>query len=147
MSDIPLSRRRLRTWIRLLRLTRRTENALRDQMRSTHNTTLPRFDVLAALHRSEKPLKMSALSAMLLVSNGNASTVVDRLEKDGLVERGASADDRRVVTVKLTDEGRARFEELAQDHEKLVDRIFANLGPAELDMMRDIVHRAEANQQ
>lgn len=139
----PLSRRRLRTWIRLLRLTRRTENRLRAYMRTEHGTTLPRFDVMAALHRQGTPMKMSALSQMLLVSNGNASTVVDRLEKDGLVQRVPLPQDRRIVNVALTDAGRAQFESQAADHEALVDEIFNTLGDQELDLIRDLLRRAE----
>ncbi|WP_439521869.1 MarR family winged helix-turn-helix transcriptional regulator [Marivita sp.] len=138
-----LARRRLRTWIRLLRLTRGTENQLRDFLRVSYDTTLPRFDVMAALFRSETPMKMSELSRMLLVSNGNATTVVDRLESEGLVRRLASETDRRVVMVTLTDAGRTQFKELARAHEIEVDRIFANLGEEDLDMLRDLVRRAE----
>ncbi|APE45699.1 MarR family transcriptional regulator (plasmid) [Sulfitobacter alexandrii] len=144
MRGNSLSHRRLRTWIRLLRLTRHTENTLRDYMRVSHGTTLPRFDVMAALYRSDGPMKMSALSQMLLVSNGNASTVVDRLEKDGLVTRVPAQDDRRVVNVSLSDRGRAQFEELAAGHAALVDRLFAGLDDHDLDQIRDLLHRAEA---
>ena len=42
---------------------------------------------MAALYRRREGVTMSELSRMLLVSNGNATTVVDRLEKDGLVRR------------------------------------------------------------
>ena len=81
MSD--LSKARLRLWVRLLRVTRGAENGLREWLRTTHNTTLPRFDVMAALYRSRDGLTMSELSRMLLVSNGNATAVVDRLEVCG----------------------------------------------------------------
>ena len=72
MTD-ELSKRRLRAWLRLLRVTRGTENHLREFLRVNHATTLPRFDVMAALHRAGGPMKMSALSRQLLVSNGNAT--------------------------------------------------------------------------
>ncbi len=72
-STDALSRRRLRTWIRLLRITRSTENHLREYLRVNYDTTLPRFDVAAALYRVGKPMKMSELSQMLLVSKGQRS--------------------------------------------------------------------------
>ena len=40
---------------------------------------------MAALYRRREGVTMSELSRMLLVSNGNATAVVDRLEADGLV--------------------------------------------------------------
>jgi hypothetical protein len=48
------SRQRLRVWLRVLKLQRQMEAALRDRLRTTFDTTLPRFDVLAALdHHAE----------------------------------------------------------------------------------------------
>ncbi len=146
MTDpIPLSRRRLRTWIRLLRLTRRSENHLREFLRVNYNTTLPRFDVMAALHRNQTPMKMSELSRMLLVSNGNATTVIDRLEKDGLATRTPVKSDRRVVEVQLTDQGRAQFEIQATAHEAEVDQLFSGLGHDELDALRNMLKHTKGD--
>ncbi len=144
-APIPLSQRRLRTWIRLLRLTRRSENQLREFLRVNYNTTLPRFDVMAALHRNETPMKMSELSRILLVSNGNATTVIDRLEKDGLAMRAVDKTDRRVVEVQLTDEGRVQFEIQAAAHEAKVNELFADLGHAELDALRDMLKHTKGD--
>jgi DNA-binding MarR family transcriptional regulator len=135
-----LSKRRLRLWIRLLGVTRRTEAALRDQLRA-HGTTLPRFDVLAALWRRQGGVTMTELSRMLLVSNGNATAVVDRLEEEGLVRRTPSDSDRRTVIVALTPEGLSRFETLASDHEAQIDRLFAALEADELDTLTDLLKR------
>ena len=49
MSD--LAQRRLKLWIRLLGVTRSAESELREFLRLNHQTTLPRFDVMAALYR------------------------------------------------------------------------------------------------
>jgi len=142
-TPAPLDRRRLKTWLRLLRVTRRTENHLREFLRVNFDTTLPRFDVTAALYRNDGPMKMSDLSQRLLVSNGNATTVVERLEKDGIARRVPSEIDRRVVLVELTKEGRSWFEEVARAHEAEIDRLFARLGHDELDTIRDLLHRVE----
>lgn len=137
------SKRRLKLWIRLLGATRQAENELREYLRVTHDTTLPRFDVMAALYRRREGLTMGELSRMLLVSNGNATVVVDRLEKDGLARRQQSETDRRAVLVALTPEGLAAFEKLAAGHEAEVARIFARLGDEDVDMMTEILKRAE----
>ena len=136
-----LSKRRLKMWIRLLGVTRAAEGGLREYLRVNHDTTLPRFDVLAALWRRREGVTMSELSRMLLVSNGNATTVVDRLEKDGLVRRTPSETDRRTVYVGLTPEGLAQFEGLAADHEAEVNRLFGGLSEADLDALTDILKR------
>ena len=139
MSD--LSKRRLKLWIRLLGVTRGAENGLRDYLRRQHQTTLPRFDVLAALYRRRDGVTMSELSRMLLVSNGNATAVVDRLEADGLVRRTPSEADRRTVFVNLTPEGLAAFEAQAQGHEAEVDRLFQGFSGDDIDRMTEILKR------
>ena len=125
----------------MLGVTRSAESHLREFLRLRHDTTLPRFDVLAALYRRRDGITMSELSRMLLVSNGNATTVVDRLEKDGLVRRTQSDQDRRTVYVALTPEGLASFERLASDHEREVDRLFSGLSETDLDQLTDILKR------
>ena len=133
------SKRRLKMWIRLLGVTRAAENGLREYLRVRHDTTLPRFDVMAALYRRREGVTMSELSRMLLVSNGNATAVVDRLEADGLVRRTPSEVDRRTVHVALTPEGTAGFETMAEGHEAEVARLFAGLSEEELDQMTTIL--------
>lgn len=140
MTD-PLSKRRLKTWIRLLGVTRSSESHLREFLRLKHDTTLPRFDVMAALWRRRDGVTMSELSRMLLVSNGNATAVVDRLEKDGLARRTPSEADRRTIYVALTDEGLRVFEGLATEHEQEVNALFGDLSEADLDMLTEIFKR------
>ncbi|HQU69133.1 MAG TPA: MarR family transcriptional regulator [Albidovulum sp.] len=137
----PLSKRRLKMWIRLLGVTRAAEGQLREFLRVKHATTLPRFDVMAALWRRREGISMSELSRMLLVSNGNATTVVDRLEQDGFVRRTPSETDRRTIFVDLTPEGVTAFEGYAAGHEVEVNRIFASLSEAELDLLTDVLKR------
>ncbi len=139
MSD--LSKRRLKMWIRLLRVTRLAEGELRAYLRLRHTTTLPRFDVMAALYRRREGVTMSELSRMLLVSNGNATAVVDRLEADGLARRTPSETDRRTIFVALTDAGFSSFEQLAQGHEAEIDRIFDGVTESELDTLVEIFKR------
>jgi DNA-binding MarR family transcriptional regulator len=135
------NKRRLKMWIRLLGVTRASEGHLREFLRVKHSTTLPRFDVLAALYRRRESVTMSELSRMLLVSNGNATTVVDRLEKDGLVVRVNSAADRRTVYVSLTAEGLKQFDVLAADHEREVNSLFAGLSDDDIDALTGILKR------
>ncbi len=142
MSD--LSKRRLKMWIRLLGVTRAAESHLREHLRVKHGTTLPRFDVMAALWRRQGGVTMSELSRMLLVSNGNATTVVDRLEADGFVRRTPSEADRRTVFVALTPEGLAAFEGLAAGHEVEVGKLFGAMPEADLEAMTEILKRMGA---
>ena len=138
-----LSKRRLRLWIRLLRITRVTESHLREFLRSQHESTMPRFDVMAALQRADGGLTMSELSRRLLVSNGNTTTVIDRLESDGLVQRTPSTADRRIINVALTTAGRRQFTKLAAEHEAQVDSFFGDVSAADLDALDALLQRID----
>jgi DNA-binding MarR family transcriptional regulator len=130
VSEDPASKERLRLWLRILSAQRVIENEVRERLRVEHDTTLPRFDVMAALYRNEEGLKMSELSGELRVSNGNVTGIVDRLVNDGLIVRAPVPGDRRAMLVRLTDEGRNTFAGMAEAHEGWIDDL---LGAANAD--------------
>ena len=123
----PDSKTRLRLWIKLLRVTRETEAALRENLRTQFGSTLPRFDVLATLYRYKDGMTMSALSKVLLVSNGSTSVVVDRLVKEGLIERSPVPGDRRALSVSLTSKGKKQFLEQAIEHEEWLNNLLSGI--------------------
>ena len=125
----PASKERLRLWLKLLKLTGGIEAELRRRLRDDHDTTLPRFDVMAALARHPDGLKMSDLSGYLKVSNGNVTGIVDRLTSEGLALRVAVPGDKRSMVARLTPKGQAAFAELATHHEAWVDELLQGLTP------------------
>lgn len=137
-GEVPsdLSKDRLRVWLRMLKVTRMIEAELRERMRQTWDITLPRFDVMAALRRAENGMKMSDLSGVLRVSNGNVTGIVDRLEADGLAERKSVKGDRRAMLVLLTPEGKTLFDEMAAIHEIWVDELFSPIGAQGLNTVQ-----------
>ncbi|MGI9464232.1 MAG: MarR family winged helix-turn-helix transcriptional regulator [Aestuariivirgaceae bacterium] len=134
-------KQRLRFWLRLLKLSRGIEGQLRERFRAEFGTTLPRFDVMAALDRHNKGLKMSQLSSVLKVSNGNVTGIVDRLVDDGCIIRMPVAGDRRAWRVQLTRKGRDEFTAMAATHESWVNAILNELGPEEADEMIAVLDR------
>lgn len=131
------SKARLRLWLRLLKATRAVEGRVRERLREDHGSTLPRFDVMAALNRHPEGLRMSALSGVLRVSNGNVTGIVDRLVAEGFVSREAVAGDRRAMTVRLTETGAARFAGMAAEHERWIDEMLADVGLEEAEALTD----------
>lgn len=127
LTNEPLSKSRLRLWLKLLKASRLINENLRRKLRSEYASTLPRFDVMSALARSEAGLKMSEISKRLRVSNGNITGIVDKLAKDGLAERVAVPGDRRAMQVRLTAKGRHTFAEHAAAHEAWIDAAFTGL--------------------
>jgi DNA-binding MarR family transcriptional regulator len=128
-SEAP-AKARLRLWLRLLKVTRHVESELRERLRTEFATTLPRFDVMAALNRFPDGLRMSGISGVLKVSNGNVTGIVERLVADGLAVRVPVPGDRRAAVVRLTGKGRDEFARQAAAHEGWIDALLTGLDPA-----------------
>ena len=97
----------MHVWSRIDRLAHYLD-AARRRAYAAHNLETWEFDVLAALRRAGAPYR--ATPGRLLrethVTSGTMTNRVDRLVSRGLVTRGQAPDDRRVVIVQLTDQGR-----------------------------------------
>ena len=96
----------LRIWLRLLTCMNMTEAMVRARLHAQFATTLPRFDVLAALDAAGTELTMGALSARLMVTSGNVTGLVNAMEQDGLVTRRRHPEDGRSTLIGMTDAGR-----------------------------------------
>ncbi|MCH8863043.1 MAG: MarR family transcriptional regulator [Proteobacteria bacterium] len=135
----PHSKQSLRLWLRLLTCTSVIEKRVRNRLRAEFHTTLPRFDVLAALEHSREGLTMGELSRQLMVSNGNVTGIVARLEKEGLLTRRAAPNDRRTHFVQLTDKGLGEFSAMAAVHETWIDEIFAEMDDEKISALMDLL--------
>ena len=131
----PISKQRLRLWIRLLRASRTIEAELRERLRKEFAVTLPQFDVMAALARKEGGMSMTELSRMLMVSNGNVTGIIDRLVTEKLVLRQAPASDRRSYIVRLTPKGASQFAVIAKAHESWVDELLLDVGGTQAEAL------------
>lgn len=129
------SKQALRLWLRLFSCQSMIEDIIRVRLRDDHGITLPQFDVLAELDNAGEQLTMSELSQHLVVSNGNITGVIDRLEREKFLKRVRSDQDRRVQYIKLTEMGKKRFESIAADHEIWVAELFSALDRNEVDQM------------
>jgi len=94
--------------------------------------TAPQGMVLGILSK-EKTMKITELSSKLSLSNSTMSGIIDRLEKQGMVERKRSEEDRRVVHVTISPD----FKDLHQNFHKRLERNIGNVlnkgTPEELD--------------
>jgi len=145
LGGAPHSKRSLRLWLKLLSCTMIVEKRIRARLDSEFATTLPRFDVLAALERHPDGLTMGQLSRFMMVSNGNVTAVVNRLLDDGWVLRTSEKTDRRVATVRLTRKGRQAFVKMAKTHEQWVDRMFAGLSDERIEELTSLLGELRAS--
>ncbi|MDT7619970.1 MAG: hypothetical protein QOF99_871 [Pseudonocardiales bacterium] len=93
-----------------------------------------------ALRELTGPMTMSELAERMGCEPSNATFVIDKLEKQGLLERHPHATDRRAKQLVLTVEGVALRERLV---DLLVqDSPLAGLTPAEQGVLQGLLHRA-----
>lgn len=121
-----------------LRLAKCYNLALREVRASLNDQcTLPQFDVLSQLKRSEVTgLTFSELSRKLLVTAGNLTGIIDRLEQQGLVRRETNPRDRRETFIKLTPKGQDTCAEIIPRHERDLVKIFDGLKPETVELLR-----------
>ena len=125
----------LRLWLRTLATTRLISAEIRRRLRAEFGTTLPQFDVLAQLYRQREGLRLGELSKRTMVSNGNVTGLVERLEAEGLVIRETLENDRRVTVARLTDLGFQQFTQMARAHENWLREMMANVDSKTLKLM------------
>lgn len=114
MENINSTYLALNTYTKLMRaaesVTNRTSRAM-----AAAGLTISQFGVLEALYH-KGPLCQRDVAAKILKSTGNITLVIDNLEKSGLVQRVRDIEDRRFLTVHLTENGSA-----------LIARVFVNV--------------------
>lgn len=118
-TSVPLT-----LWLRLHACHNMVLNHIRPQMQEKFNTTLPRFDLMAQLAHVKSGLRMGELSERLMVSNGNITSVVKQLEKEGFIERISNGEDRRSTLIKLSKEGQKAYTKMAKHYDACLSRLF-----------------------
>ncbi|MDP4089672.1 MAG: MarR family transcriptional regulator [Bacillota bacterium] len=78
-------------------------------------------------------MKISDLSEKLGLSNSTVSGILDRLEKQGLVERTRSKEDRRVVYVNIAPEFRKNAKEKYKELEQKFESMLSKATPEEIE--------------
>jgi DNA-binding MarR family transcriptional regulator len=103
----------------------------------------PAFAVLSVLMRqpAHAGVRQRRLADQLQLSPGTVSLRIDQLEADGLVERRPDPDDRRGAVVTLTDAGRRRFRDVADDHLALQDLLLGALDADERAALSALLRR------
>lgn len=104
-----------------------------------HKLAPAEFEVLVRIARTPgRALRMTDLAAQTLLTTSGITRVVDRLERDRLVERRACPTDRRGSLAAVTEAGLARLDEVLPGHLELVEKWFTSqLGAAQLASLLD----------
>lgn len=135
----PEEEQALRLWISLARSYQTFAHAAGAKI-SEYGLTMPQFGILEALLHLG-PLTLGELAEKLLVTGGNVTYVMDRLEEDGLVYRERCGEDRRVIYAKLTPEGRDVIEGAFPGHAEFILSLVEHLEPDEREAARRLLKK------
>jgi DNA-binding MarR family transcriptional regulator len=109
---------------------------LSDQLRAWELSPA-QFDVIAQVGAS-RGITQRELAGRLVVTEGNVTQLLDKLERQGLVERHAEG---RCNQLKLTDAGRLLYARVVPEHEELIAQQFAVLSAAEKDELSRLLRK------
>ncbi len=92
-------------------------DVLDDELRAEHGLSLAEYEILVRLSESEgRQLRMAQLAGAMAHSRSRITHTVSRMEKQGLIQRCETPDDRRGVLARLTPQGWALLEAAAHTH-------------------------------
>ena len=103
--------------------------------------TMTQYNILRILIGAKEPIPCQVVGERLIQRVPDVTRLLDRMEKEGLVERVRSAEDRRVVLVSVTREGRKRSNRLTQPTLALHDQQMQALSTSELRQLESLLAR------
>ena len=127
----------LGAWRGLLRVHSALVKALDAELLAAHSLPLTSYEVLINLQAAPgRRRRMAELADGVLLSRSGMTRLVDRLERDGLLERDACTDDGRGTFAVLTDKGEALLDEARRTHLAGVrDRFLQHFDDDELEVL------------
>ena len=122
-----LSPQELRAWRGLLRVHSRIVKTLDGELEAEHGLGVTTYEVLLYLADApEGQMRMHDLASSVLLSRSGLTRLVDRLERDGCIERRTCESDARGAFAVITESGRSRLNSARRTHLDGVRRHFLN---------------------
>lgn len=102
--------------------------------------------LLHTFESGEAGIRMSDLARKVVLTKAGLTSLVDRLERRGLVQRVPDPDDRRVVRITLTRPGEEVFREAAEVHVAGIDEhVATRLTDEEATVIADALERVQGH--
>lgn len=132
---------RLAVWRDFLRTHNHLLRRLEHQLQAHGKIAIGSYDVLVQLAEApDSRLRMSDLAEAVLLSRSGLTRLVDRLQKDGLVERQPDPEDARGMYTVLTAKGRDTLRDASRVHLAGVSElVLTRLSEAELHQLRSLM--------
>lgn len=124
------------------RLSKAYDKVRKDQMKqmAQEKLTAPQFNVLEVLSR-RGPIPLKRISEELMVTGANITCVVDNLEKEDLVRRVHSKEDRRVINAELTEKGKEKINGILPEYAKQMANLVSVLNENEQRELANLLQK------
>ena len=138
-----LTSEELAAWRGLLRVHSALVKALDAELLAGHELPLTSYEVLINLQAAPgRRRRMAELADGVLLSRSGMTRLVDRLEREGLLERDPCTDDGRGTYAVLTDKGDALLQRARKTHlDGVRDRFLRHFEPDELRTLAGLWNR------
>jgi DNA-binding MarR family transcriptional regulator len=125
---------------RFLRLQKHIETEI-SACHKQFELTMGEFDVLATLRRAGTPFTLtpSGLLSSMMLTSGAMTNRLDKLESKGLIKRVHSTEDRRSVTVGLTEKGLATIDDAIEEHVRIQHTLVDHLSDTEMPELNQLL--------
>ncbi|MBL8582065.1 MAG: MarR family transcriptional regulator [Rhizobiaceae bacterium] len=141
--EIPWDTPRFRNWIAVVRACHSVERALQAALQPL-DLKPAQLDVLVNLYR-HPGLSQHDLARKLLVGRSNITMTLPQLEQRKLVLREADERDKRVLRLRLTEEGETLLKRAIAIHTELIEKVMSQSSPSECDLIGERMRKiAEA---
>lgn len=117
------------TWTRLTHGYHFAQKQCRSALRGS-GLTHPQYEVLAQI-AGEEGIPLTRIGEKLLVTGGNITGIVDRLERDGLVKRKRDKEDRRIIRAFFTAKGKRLYQQASPAYDRFLKKAFGDLSSAD----------------
>ena len=105
-----------------------------------HQMSESQYNVLRILRGAgPEGLKCSEIGERMVTRDPDITRLLDRIEKQGWIERNRSTSDRRVVMTRITLSGLDKLSELDAPITESLDRVLGKLGSAKLQTLIDLL--------
>lgn len=133
-----MSRPSVMAWMRLAHVFQKIDRASEVHLRPW-NLNVAQFDVLARVGAA-KGITQQELADRLLVTKGNISQLLDRLERRGLLKR---CQEGRTNTLSLTEEGQQLYAQVVPAQEEMVAQHFSALTSQEVNQLLHLLRKLD----
>jgi MarR family 2-MHQ and catechol resistance regulon transcriptional repressor len=132
--------REVMLWVRLAMTFNVVYQEIKHELNKEGNITVPQLEIISCLDRT-KGLSLSEIAERLLVTGGNITGLIDRMERDGYVHRVRDKTDRRVIRAVLTEKGFELYKSFLPRYKDIMHRINSGLTEEERKQLQHLLKK------